>query len=140
MEKKRESAAERRIRLQQENMIRKEAEWKEFSNSYPSSLLKLVHGYMMYPHLLELIANNWYGDDRFTFRKIGSYGSYEELSLPLILPDEYDDNIMYRLDNIMSDLNVAIEEEKERQAKEVKISLALSKLTPEEIELLNLKK
>jgi len=134
----RESAAERRMRLQRENMIRKEAEWKEFSNSYQLTLLKLVHGYMKYPHLLEVWANNWYGDDRFTFRKIGSYG--EELSLPLILPDESDDNITYRLDNITFVLNTVIEEEKERQVREVKISLALSKLTPEEIELLNLKK
>jgi hypothetical protein len=141
MKKKRESAAERRVRLQQE-MIRKEAEvlmgWKEFSNSYPSTLLKLVHGYMMYPHLLELTANNSYGDDRFTFRKIGSYG--EKRSLPLILPDEYDDNIMYRLDDVTFELNAAIEKERELQAKEAKISLALAKLTPEEIELLNLKK
>jgi hypothetical protein len=128
MEKKRESAKDKRIRLALEDQIRRQSEWEEFAKSYHKNLMELVYNYMASP-ILEVEAEA----NAFLFSRAKDY---LQIKLPLELPNEYNADIQYNYNEVCFELDdVKKAEEAERELQK-RIAAVKAKLSKEELELL----
>lgn len=136
LKKARKTAAEKRAEALAEQERKLSVEWAEFSVTYVTKLLTLIHYFMKNGQY-----SPWYWtvnqtDSGFLF---SSLDSRTEIELPLILPEKYSWEII----DAVNSLNRAIEDREyeliEAQRKANLKTAALAKLTKEEQELLGIK-
>lgn len=125
----RETAAEKRVRLEQERAERDARVWAEFTATYPVRFANVLFKYM------ELHYDRFYvkklDDETYQFER-----DYTDETLKVTPPANYDWEYFNALDSVETAVREYYEEKQEAERKYAVRRAALAKLTAEEKELL----
>ncbi len=126
------SLAERRAKEQEQLVQHQRQEWAEFKASYPRRLLNLVYEFSRWP---ELSVRKDAERDSFVFSRPRHMN---DKWFPVELPEEYNFEFIYALEEAEQAVESLIQAEKEAERLYQLRQRALSKLSDEERQALNL--
>ena len=126
------SLAERRAKEQEQLVQHQRQEWAEFKASYPRRLLNLVYEFSRWP---ELSVRKDADRDSFVFSRPRHMN---DKWFPVELPEEYNFEFIYALQEAEQAVESLIQAEKEAERLYQLRQRALSKLSDEERQALNL--